>query len=335
MSDEIVQSPEASPAPEAQSSPAPQSFDNSSQQTAPQPSVWDALKSLPEYSGQDDVAIARDLYQSRQGYQAAQQQLRQYQSITAEYARNADQFRAWQESQRAQQHQAAQPAKPKWWDPPQVKDTWKQYIIRDPETGREVVAPDAPIEAQAAIRDYQAYTANFAKKFVTDPEGTLKPFIEDVAMQKAQELVQQHLGQYTAQNYVQGLERQNADWLYDANGNVSPEGQAIQAYIEQAAQSGIADPQARWQYATGMLERDLLNLRYQQMQQMMAQPQMPPQAPAAPQSEPVAQQNMQFLRERATRAPSRSGGATEPRAPRPKQSFEERLRAQLVKDGAI
>ena len=197
MSDEIVQSPEASPAPEAQSSPAPQSFDNSSQQTAPQPSVWDALKSLPEYSGQDDVAIARDLYQSRQGYQAAQQQLRQYQSITAEYARNADQFRAWQESQRAQQHQAAQPAKPKWWDPPQVKDTWKQYIIRDPETGREVVAPDAPIEAQAAIRDYQAYTANFAKKFVTDPEGTLKPFIEDVAMQKAQELVQQHLGQYT------------------------------------------------------------------------------------------------------------------------------------------
>lgn len=333
MSDEAVQSQEAAPAPEAVSAPsAPQSFDNSPQQAAPQQNVWDAFKSLPEYSGQDDIAIARDLYQSRQGYQAAQQQLRQYQAITADYARNADQFRKWQESQ-AQAQQPAQPAKPKWWDPPQVKDTWKQYIVRDPETGREVIAPDAPFEAQAAIRDYQAYTANFAKKFVTDPEGTLKPFIEDVAMQKAQELVQQHLNQYQAQTYVQSLEKQNADWLYDAQGNVSPEGQAIQAYIEQAAQSGIADPQARWQYATGMLERDLLNLRYQQMQQMMAQPQMPP--PAPPQPEPVAQQNMQFLRERATRAPSRSGGATEPRAPRPKQSFEERLRAQLVKDGAL
>jgi hypothetical protein len=294
--------------------------------------VWDAFKSLPEYSGQDDVAIARDLYQSRQGYQAAQQQLRQYQAITADYARNADQFRKWRESQ-AQTQQPAQPAKPKWWDPPQVKDTWRQYIVRDPETGREVIAPDAPFEAQAAIRDYQAYTANFAKKFVTDPEGTLKPFIEDVAMQKAQELVQQSLGQYQAQSYVQSLEQQNADWLYDGRGNISPEGQAIQQYIEHAARSGIADPQARWQYATGMLERDLLNLRYQQMQQTMAQPPMPPQAP--PQPEPVAQQNMQFLRERATRAPSRSGGATEPRAPRPKQSFEERLRAQLVKDGAL
>lgn len=334
MSEEVVQSQEAAPAPEAQSAPPPQSFDNSPQQAAPQQSVWDAFKSLPEYSGQDDVAIARDLYQSRQGFQAAQNQLRQYQALTADYARNADQFRKWQESQRAAQ-QPAEPAKPKWWDPPQVKDAWKQYIVRDPETGREVVAPDAPLEAQAAIRDYQAYTAQFAKKFVTDPEGTLKPFIEDVAMQKAQELVQQHLGQYTAQNYVQNLEKQNSDWLYDPQGNVTPEGQAIQAYIEQAAQVGIADPQARWQYATGMLERDLLNLRYQQMQQMMAQPPAAPPEPAPPQPEPVAQQNMQFLRERATRAPSRSGGATEPRAPRPKQSFEERLRAQLVKDGAL
>jgi len=331
MSEEVVQSQEASPAPEVQSSPSSQSFDNSPQQAAPQQSVWDAFKSLPEYSGADDVSIARDLYQSRQGYQAAQQQLRQYQAITADYARNADQFRKWQESQ-AQAQAPAQPAKPKWWDPPQVKDTWKQYIVRDPETGREIIAPDAPFEAQAAIRDYQAYTAQFAKKFVTDPEGTLKPFIEEVAMQKAQELVQQSLGQYTAQNYVQSLEQQNSDWLYDAQGNVSPEGRAIQAYIEQAAQSGIADPNARWQYATGMLERDLLNLRYQQMQYAMAQPPAPP---AMPQPEPVAQQNMQFLRERATRAPSRSGGATEPRAPRPKQSFEERLRAQLVKDGAL
>jgi hypothetical protein len=334
MSDEVVQAQEATPAPEVSSAPS-QSIDNSPQQAAPQQNVWDAFKSLPEYSGQDDIAIARDLYQSRQGYQAAQQQLRQYQAITADYARNADEFRKWQASQ-AQPQAPAQPAKPKWWDPPQVKDTWKQYIVRDPETGREVIAPDAPFEAQSAIRDYQAYTANFAKKFVTDPEGTLKPFIEDIARAKAEEMVQQSLGQYTAQNYVQGLEQQNSDWLYDEQGNISPEGRAIQAYIEQAAQAGIADPQARWQYATGMLERDLLNLRYQQMQQTMAQPQVPAQpAPVAPQPEPVAQQNMQFLRERATRAPSRSGGATEPRAPRPKQSFEERLRAQLVKDGAI
>jgi len=338
MSDEQISAPE-SQAPES----APQqSFDNSPEpQASAQPvgggSVYDAFKQLPEFRNADDVSIARTLYQSMQGYRDAQTQLRQYQEMmphTLEYMRNAEEYRKWQAAQRQQQQQQQAPAQPKWWDPPQVRDEWRQYIIRDPETGREVIAPDAPLDAKAAIQGYQAYTANFAKKFVTDPEGTLKPFIESIAQQKAQELVQQQLGQYTATNYVQSLEQQNSDWLYDGNGQVTPEGQAIQGYIAQAAQAGISTPEGRWQYATSMLERDLLNLRYQQvqqMQQMQAQPQVPPQPQMAP--EPQAQSNMQFLRERATRAPSRSGGAMAPRVPQAKMSFEERLRAQLVKDG--
>lgn len=314
-------------APEVQEAPAPeapeQSFDN---QPQPQGSVYDAFKQLPEFQGADDVAIAQTLYASMQGYREAQQQLRQYQDVmpvAMEYAQNKQKYQEWLQSQ-----QPKQAEQPKWWDPPQVQDTWKQYIIRDPETGREVVDPNAPLEAKAAIQNYQAYTTNFAKKLVTDPESTLKPFVEQVAMQKAQELVQQQLGQYTAQNYVQSLEQQNADWLYDQQGNITPEGQAIQHYIAQASQAGINSPEGRWQYATSMLERDLLNLRYQQAMQA------PPPAPPPPE-EPVAQSNMQFLRERATRTPNRSGGATEPRAPRPKQTLEERLKSQLVKDGLI
>jgi hypothetical protein len=327
MSDEApqVEAPEVS-APEPQ-----QSFDNSPSQEAPmQGSVYDAFKSLPEFQGADDVAIAQTLYQSMQGYQQAQQQLRQYQQYmpeTMDWLKNKEKYLEWQQSQ--QRPQAPSPEAPKWWNPPQVKETWRQYIVRDPETGREVVDPNAPLEAQAAIREYQAYTADFAKRFVTNPEDTLKPFIEQVAMQKAQELVQQQLGQYTAQNYVQSLEQRNADWLYDQQGQITPEGRAIQGYIEQAAQVGINTPEARWQFATSMLERDLLNMRYQQM----AQAQM---APPPPQPEPpVEQTNMQFLRERATRTPSRSGGATEPRVPKPKMTLEERLKSQLVKDGLI
>jgi hypothetical protein len=331
MSDEVQQS-QAPEAPEAAS--APQIVDNSHDSQAssqPQGSVYDAFKTLPEFRGQDDIAIARNLYQAHQSMGQAQQQLRQYQEYAAEYARNADQFRKWQAAQQ-QAQQPQQPAKPKWWDPPQVKDEWKQFIVRDPETGREVVSQDAPFDAQSAIKAYQAYTAQFAKKFVTDPEGTLKPFVEDLVQQKAAEIVQQQLGQYTAQNYVQSLEQQNSDWLYNQDGSISQEGRAIQQYIDQAARSGIADPQARWVFATSMLERDLLNLRYQQM---MSQPPQVPQAPPPPAPSPVEQSNMQFLRERATRAPSRSGGATEPRAPKPKRSFEEQLRGQLAKDGVI
>lgn len=343
MSDEVqneVQSeaPVSAPVDSApQSAPAPEAAPQSGQYGGFD-SPFSAFKALPEFQGQDDLAIAQNLYRAFNGYGETQRQLQQYQSIiphATEYLKNKSEYEKWQAAQR----EAAQPKKaetPPWFNPPSVDDSWKSYIIRDPQTGKEIIDPNAPFEAQQALRRYQDYTANFARKLVTDPETTLKPFVEQVAMQKAQELVQQHLGQYQAQNYVQDLEAQNADWLYDDNGQVSREGQAIQAYIQQAAQIGIADPKARWQYATGMLQRDLLNLRYQQMQ--AAPPQAPPQgyapAPQAP-VDPVAQQNMQFLRERATRTVNRSAGTTEPRAPRQRMSFEDRLKGQLVTDGVI
>lgn len=319
-------------------------------ETAPAPepgfsTPYEAFKALPDFQGQDDLAIAQNLYRAHNGYQEAQRQLQQYQQVVPyanEYLRNETAFRQWQQ----EQAKAAEPKpaeKAKWWNPPAVDDSLKGYIIRDPQSGKEVIDPNAPISAQEKLRAYQDYTANFARKFVTDPENTLKPFIEEVAMQKAQELVQQQLNQYKTSNYVSDLERQNSDWLYDQSGNISREGQAIQAYIQQAAEIGIGSPDARWKYATGMLQRDLLNIRYQQIQSqgynppaMAQQPQQAyaPQPQAVP-TDPVAEQNMQFLRERATRTPNRSAGTTEPRAPRQRMSFEDRLRGQLVNDGVI
>ena len=334
MSEEVLNDAPVAEAPEV-SSPAVDSAPQSSEPGFSSP--YEAFRHLPEFQGQDDLAIAQNLYKAFNGYQTATQQLQQYQTIVPagmDYLRNQKEFEAWKRSQA----EAARPKpaeQPKWWNPPTVKDTYKSYIIRDPNTGKEVIDPSAPYEAQQALREYQAYTADFARKFVTDPENTLKPFVEQVAMQKAQELVQQQLNQYQATNYVTDLERQNADWLYDETGNISREGQAIQAYIQQASEIGIASPEARWKYATGMLQRDLLNMRYQQMQAQGFNGPAMPQQPPQPQADPVAQQNMQFLRERATRTPNRSAGTTEPRAPRQRMSFEERLRGQLVNDGVI
>jgi len=336
MSDEILQNESVSEAPVS----AP--VDSAPPQSAPAQdasqgfdSPFSAFRALPEFQGQDDLAIAQNLYRAFNGYGETQRQLQQFQSLiphTTDYVQNREKYQQWLAAQQEASRPKA-PEQPKWWNPPSIEDTYKSYIVRDPQTGKEVIDPNAPFEAQQALRKYQDYTANFARKLVTDPENTLKPFVEQVAMQKAQELVQQQLGQYQSQNYVQDLERQNSDWLYNQDGSVSREGQAIQAYIGQAQQIGIQDPKARWQYATGMLQRDLLNLRYQQMQQ--APPAMPQQpAPQAP-VDPVAQQNMQFLRERATRAPNRSAGTTEPRAPRSRMSFEERLKGQLVNDGVL
>lgn len=330
MSDEIIQDVQQETAPVADSP--------SYQSEQSRENIYDAFKAMPDFQGQDDMNIAQSLYRSHTGMQEAQRQLQQYQQVVPyaqEYLRNQKEFSAWQASQAAAA-QPRQPEAPKWWAPPEVKDTWKSYIVRDPQTGREVISPDAPFDAQNGLREYQNYTADFARKLVTDPEKTLQPFIEQIAQSKAQEMVQQHLGQFQANNYISSLEQQNADWLYDQNGQVSREGQAIQGYISQAAQIGIQGADARWQYATGMLQRDLLQMRYQQqqMQQPVQQPQYAPpmQPPAPPQA---AEQNMQFLRERATRVPNRSAGTTEPRATRQRMSFEDRLKGQLVNDGVI
>ena len=54
------------------------------------------------------------------------------------------------------------------------------------------------------------------------------------------------------------IERENADWLYDKQGNPTKEGEAVRRYIEQAKRLGIKGVQARWDYVTAMVERDLL-----------------------------------------------------------------------------
>lgn len=332
--------PTDSPAPEApvndqipqDVAPASDSAQGQEQEFA---SPYDAFSHLPEFQGREPLDIARTLYRAHTGLTEAQRQLQQYQQIQPElhdWLQNKRQYMEWQASQRAAQQPKPEAPK-KWFSPPEINDSWKQYIVRDPQTGREVIDPSAPYEAQQRLREYQDYMAGFARKLVTDPEATLKPFIEQVAQQKAEELVRQNIGQYSTESYVQELERQNADWLYDENGQVTPYGVAIQNGIEEARQLGIQGAEARWKYATSMLQKELLAMRYQQMsaqsQQFAGAQQPAQQNPASD----VASRDMSFLKERAVRTPNRSAGTTEPRAPQQRMSFEERLRSQLERDG--
>ena len=311
-------------------------------------SIYDAFKAMPEFEGKDDLTIAQSLYSAVSGQREARQALSQYQQVlpyAQEYLRNQTEYESWKAQRNAPRQQEQPQEAPKWWSPPTVKDNWKSYLVRDPQTGRDVISPDAPFEAATALRDYQQYTSDFARRLVTDPENTLKPFIESIATQQAQAMVNQHLGQHVAQmeargqflqqaSYVSNLEQQNADWLYSAPGVVSTEGQIIQQYIANASAMGIQNPQSRWEYATGMLHRDLLEMRRSQgAQQQQAYQQRQQYNPQYAPDRRVAEGNMEFLRQRATRNPNRSAGTTEPRAPRQRMTFEERLSGQLNHDG--
>jgi len=326
--------------------------------TAPEQaqSPWEAFKAIPEFQGRSDLDIARELYANRVGYQESQRQLAQYQRLVPyaqygqEYAQHADAFRKWQQeqAQAAQvQAQPKQPEQPKWWNPPQIDESLKAYIVRD-QNGREIIDPNAPIDAQQKLRAFQDYTAQFARKFVTNPEETLKPFVENEAKRIAQEIVQEQFKAQQAQSFVQSLEQTHADWLYDAPGVPSREGQAIQAYIAEGQQLGITDPQKLWNYASGQLRADLQAIRYQQLAGQGQPVGMPgqrgpngepwqPGVPVQPEQAPppAMSADVQFLRDRATRKPNRSAGAGDERAPRQKMTFEQMLSSQLVADGAI
>jgi hypothetical protein len=319
------------------------------------------FRGLPDFRGMGDRDIAGRLYQALEREKAASAALAQYQQIipyAQDYLANRQTYQQWRQEQLAAQQAPPPKAEEKpWWNPPEVREGYKQYLVRD-ENGREIISPDAPPEARHALFEAQQYKADFAKKFLDNPEQTLAPVIERVATEKAQRIVEEQFGQIAQKGYVANLEDENKDWLFDPRtGDVSNEGRAVQKYVEEAKQIGIGSPEARWAYATSMVERDLLSRVYTMMQQGQQQPQayQPPVAPPPPQPVPQpqprpapvaqqapkpaptkAEQNMDFLRREASRNPSRGSTATSDESkPQRPRSFEQMLLEQAHADGLI
>ena len=303
--------------------------------------VWSHFRGMPEFQGQDDVAIAQRLYQAMQQEQAAARAIQQYQAIvpvTQDYLSNREQYEQWRNSrvQTQVQQSAPEPEKP-WWDPPQLKDSYKRYLVKD-EQGRDVIDQNAPIDARTALEDYMEFRANFAQKFLDNPEEALGPMVDRVAQERASEIVDQRLSRMNDENYVSQLETENKDWLYDQNGNVSAEGLAVQKYIADAKSLGISGAKARWEFATKMVERDLLLQHAQQQQQPPQQVQQPQQQVAPqPQAPTAEQQNMEYLRQQAMRTANKRqvAASTDARSPKKPMTFEEKLLQAAREQGMV
>ena len=332
-----------------------------------QSSPWEAFKRLPQFQGMDDGRIASNLVQVMQREQAATHRLSQMQQIlpyAQEFLANQRDYNAWkqqrsapsqqvQQAQQLQQQQPQQPQQQGWWNPPKVRDSDMRYWTRDPETGREIVSPDAPLDVRRSLEELQAYKADFAKNFLSDPEKALGPMVENRAKEIASQIVEQQLARRDNESFVDSIQQTNQDWLFDQeSGNVTPEGFLVHKYVEEAKGLGIQDPKQRWDYAIRNTERDVLirhfdeQQAYASQQQQAAQypqqqvaPEPPPPAPQPAQNTAadLARQNMEYLRREASRSPSRSAGTanSDPRAPKSKQSFEQMLMSDMSDRGLI
>lgn len=332
---ETVGQPESTPtqAETAESQPAAQAGD-----------VWGNFRTMPEFQGSNDEQIAARLYEAMQREQVATRALQQYQTIipaASEYLSNREMFEQWKRSQAnaapAQQMPQAQPQEQEapWWNPPKVREAYRQYLVRD-QQGREVIAEEAPLEARHELSEYQAYRANFAKTFLENPEAALGPMVEKIVSDRAQAIAQSKIDELKEQEFVTRIEQENADWLYDQNGNAAPAGLLVQKYVEDAKRLGIRGAENLWNYAYRLVERDALARKYGQELQQQTQP---PVAPPAPQPTPPAASNaekaMQFIRRQAERkAPARgTAGSTDARTPTKKMTFADRFRATMKEEG--
>ena len=362
MSEEQVQdSPVSESSAPIESAPVETTTTESVDVQPQQESVWDNFRSLPDFEGQDDSSIARSLYESMEREKSATRNLQQYQQLipyAQEYMEHKDAFEQWRNGQSQPQQapqsapQAPQKEERAPWLGPEVKPEHKRYLVKD-ESGRDAIAENAPLDARYALENYLQHRADFAQNFLNNPEEALGPMIQQQAQQIAQQMIEQEFGDRDEHSYVQNLEQENADWLYEADGKTpTTEGLAVQQYIAQAAEMGINSPEQRWQYATALVERDLLN-RVRQNEAEAAQrqqftQQLPPQQAADPapvavpaqEAPPVAQnsaeKDIEFLRREASRNPSRGAGQpSQGSSDGGGQSFEQRLKQQLQRDNLI
>lgn len=341
---ETVETPEST---EVSADVGTESVSTEPQAAAPE-TPWNTFKGLPQFQGYDDQQIAAHLYQTMQREQAQARALQQYQQlvpIASEYLSNRQQYQQWRAAQQAPQQApqpqaAAAPKQESWWNPPQLKDSYRQYLTRDAE-GREVIADHAPLEAKAALTDWMSYRAEFAKKFLDNPEATLGPMVQSIAERQAAEIVEKQMTQQRREQFVQSIEQENSEWLYQnpETRMASREGLQVQKYIEDVKAMGVSDPEHRWQLSVAMLERDLALQVVQQLvgQQQPAETPQPASQAAPPQVDPAAVQakkNMEFLRSQAQRTATRSSPATtDPRVPKRPLTFAEKLKAELQERG--
>lgn len=271
--DQPVTSPQTAPQaqPEAQvttqaQTPAPATQDATP--AAPQVSLRDSLKPLlgdVVTQFQDDEAALHNLalaYKQSQQYQ-------QYAPYLQQYLAHADKFGAYMKEQQAAE-QKEQAAKQQWFKAPEYDPAWADKISQDPTTGqwrvKDGYSPDIVNKFLTAVE----HQRGFLNKFAFDPIGAIRPGVEQVAAQVAQQLIQQHLGGYRDEVFARNFVDTNSQWLHqrDAAGNVvynqatrmpelSDDGRRFRDYVLHAQNTlGIGDVHAQQQYALGMVQRD-------------------------------------------------------------------------------
>lgn len=211
-----------------------------------------------------------DLPQGLEGHAALQhlvaearrsRDLAQHAQYGQEYLRHYDQFQGY-----LRQQQEAEKAKKEqregWWKAPEHDPGWTGKLYKDQQTGEIKVLPGNDPSILNKYNAWLGHQQQFLDKFSQDPISAIKPGIEQVARQVAQEIIQQQLGGYQDSQLAGNFVAQNSSWLHErdqagqSTGRLSPAGQTFARYVREAEGKGLRTVQDQQDYALTKLQRD-------------------------------------------------------------------------------
>lgn len=237
-------------------------------------SVRDALRSMGVNLG-ENVADDRAALEHLVGAYRRNGDLQQLAQHGQVYLQHADRFQAYLASQRDEEARKQQQAQASWWKAPEYDPSWASKLVRDANGNIQVLPGNDP-SILPKFMAWAEHQRSFMDKFAQDPIAAIKPGIEQLVREQAQQMIQQHLGQYSQQQQAQALLAQHADWLYEQDAStgqrkLSEWGNRYAGYVQEAHNMNITDPARQDRYARSMVQRDYLLTRQGQADQQASQ----------------------------------------------------------------
>ena len=229
------------------------------------PASWlDSFRS-EGFQAVDEATARTQLLQSHRDAE----RLRPLAPALSAYQQHAGEFHKWLADR---QKVDAQPANENWtkklgWNHPEYNANWKHQVHTD-EKGNIVANDGAPADVALKYQQAQQYRQEFIEKFLTDPGEALKPYIQHIAQEQAQQFAQQNVGQYREQQEASSFIDKHQSWLFDQEGGavktinqfnpqtgrydqqkvLSNYGKAFVQHLQTAAQNGFS-PEMQQSYA--------------------------------------------------------------------------------------
>lgn len=213
-----------------------------------------------------DQAVAYLLQEARRS-----EELSRLAPYAQEYQANAGAFQDFMR-ERAKAEAEKKARENAWFKAPEFDPSWRNAIEQDAQ-GNLRAKQGYPPDVVNKYLAWAQHQRSFLDKFASDPVGSIRPGIEQVVKEVAEQVMRQNLGGYAEQSQAQDFVRQNREWLYDQRGQLSEWGQVFAGAVREAEQIGLKNVAGQQTYAMRVVQHAyaMKQLGGQQAQQQAQQ----------------------------------------------------------------